>query len=53
MIVCHCIVNRVLVKVREIIDIEKLADTKILIDADAKLPYFINLKCCDISDICD
>ena len=38
------IIDKVLEKVEEIIGIEKLDDTKILIDTDDKLPDNINLK---------
>ena len=38
------IIDKVLEKVEEIIGIEKLDDTKILIDTDDKLPDDINLK---------
>ena len=41
---CHCILNKVLDKIKEIIGIEKFDDTKILIDTDDKLPYYITLK---------
>ena len=38
------IIDKVLQKVEETIGIEKLDDTKILIDTDDKLPDDINLK---------
>ena len=43
-IVCHCVLNKVLDKIKEIIGTGKFADTKNLINTDHQLPYCINLK---------
>ena len=40
----HCVLNKVLDKIKEIIGIRKLVDTKVLIDTDDKLPDYITLK---------
>ena len=37
--------GKVLVKIKEIIGIEKIDDTEILIDTDDKLPDYVTLKC--------
>ena len=44
MAVNHYIVDKVLVKIREIIGIDKFNDTEILIDTDDKLPNDFTLK---------
>ena len=44
LIACHCMLNKVLDKIKEIIGTEKFDDTKILIDTDDKLPNCISLK---------
>ena len=36
--------DKVLDKIKETIGIVKFDDTKILVDADDELPYYINLK---------
>ena len=36
--------NKVLQKIKEKVDIEKFLDTKILIDTDDKLSYYISFK---------
>ena len=37
--------DKVLVKIKEIIGIEKIDDTEILIDTGDKLPDYVTLKC--------
>ena len=44
MIACYCILNKLLDKITEIIDIGKFDDTKVLIDTNDKLSHCINLK---------
>ena len=41
LIVRHCTLNKVLEKVKEIKGIEKFDDTKILIETDDKLTYYV------------
>ena len=36
--------NKVLQKIKEKVDIEKFLDTKILVDTDDKLSYYISFK---------
>ena len=43
--------GKVLVKIKEIIGIEKIDDTEILIDTDDKLPDYVTLKCVVILDM--
>ena len=45
------ILDKVLDKIKEIIDRKKFDNTKILIYTDDKLPDDITLKCCDINDM--
>ena len=40
-IACHCILNKVLDKIKEIVGIENIDDTKILIDTDNQLTDYI------------
>ena len=44
MIAYHCIVNKVLGNIEEILRFEKFDETKILIDMDDKLPDYVTLK---------
>ena len=44
LIVDYYILDRVLDKIKKIIDIEKFDNTKILIDTDDKLPNYITFK---------
>ena len=46
LIACHCILNEVLDKIKEMIGIKKYDDTKILVDTDDELPNYISLKKC-------
>ena len=43
--------DKVLVKIKEIMGIEKIDDTEILIDTDDKLPDYVTLKCVVILNI--
>ena len=52
LIACHCILNKVLDKIKETISIENFDNTKILIDTDDKLSNYQIKKCCGNNDIC-
>ena len=53
LMVDNYILDKVLDKMKEIIDIEEFDNTKILVDTNDKLPDNITLKkCCDINNMC-